>query len=545
MTDVTACARHLPQHFNGCTCRVPTRTAGEVLGVDLGDHYNDDVYGDVNACILDGTHMKSCDDDGYCNACGEQSSQACGECGGTWIDDPDGSVGVKVHVSPDGERRYELDEDHAPIDEGEMVGIPGSGTYQDDNAAEASFAAATEPDAVYTPAGAYAANRDRATTALAAVQASVESGEPLSNMARFELSASSAQLVLALGAAGRDGRLGDHDAELVERLRAARRAYSNARTDFDRTLAIGRMAEALSNAVAVGDRVFGKPVSQDTARATMIASDTWPSDYPDDFTPTRVEAFEMNRLAATRAADSDNPFEMRMSGIAMLSTLDNLSRDETIEESDRAAIERLRHSLHVTGPGESGAADFTADGVEELRDALRAAIKVGDNNLRTYDGKTARQWRDEAAARRRASHESFERSDTDGALTQWAADVTANRYDAYAQLAADGGISDFPALMDTDGNLVPAKLVNTKFGQSWMLLDANGDATGEWVNPSRAATAEKRNAAMAKKGYAVGRVRAKAKIAMSEGLTQLPYRYRADSGFDPNAEIIAATETED
>jgi hypothetical protein len=39
---------------------------------------NDVLHGDYDGdlsrqeCIAQGTHMTSCDDDGYCNACGEQ-----------------------------------------------------------------------------------------------------------------------------------------------------------------------------------------------------------------------------------------------------------------------------------------------------------------------------------------------------------------------------------------------------------------------------------------------------------------------------------------
>lgn len=277
------------------------------------------------------------------------------------------------------------------------------------------------------------------------------------------------------------------------------------------------------------------PVPAETARATAIASAMDMS--RDDFAFTPVEAFEMNRAAAITAADSDNEFEMRMSGTALLSTIEHVAT----EANDVATISRLRSALEATGPDTR----ITPADVDELRDALRAAVKVGDNNLRTYQNKTARQWREEASSRRRQSYDSFERSDTDGALTQWAADVTANKYDAYAELASRGGKSEFPALMDTNGNLVPAKLVNTRFGQSWMLLNEKGDSSGKWVNPSHAATAEKRNAAMAKKGYQVGLVRTKAGVGLTDGLTPHPYFYRADSGFDPNAEIVATTETEE
>lgn len=40
-TGVTQCARHLPQHFNGCTCRPGAPTAAEVVGIDLNATFQD------------------------------------------------------------------------------------------------------------------------------------------------------------------------------------------------------------------------------------------------------------------------------------------------------------------------------------------------------------------------------------------------------------------------------------------------------------------------------------------------------------------------
>lgn len=64
------------------------------------------------------------------------------------------------------------------------------------------------------------------------------------------------------------------------------------------------------------------------------------------------------------------------------------------------------------------------------------------------------------------------------------------------------------ALFDLDGNLIPARLVDGKFGMSWMVLDDwDGRATGEFLNPSKARNPETARRNNAKKGFYEGRVR--------------------------------------
>lgn len=46
----------------------------ELDDVDLSDEVSDDYRNDPAACIADEVHLRSTDDDGYCNACGHQQS---------------------------------------------------------------------------------------------------------------------------------------------------------------------------------------------------------------------------------------------------------------------------------------------------------------------------------------------------------------------------------------------------------------------------------------------------------------------------------------
>lgn len=178
---------------------------------------------------------------------------------------------------------------------------------------------------------------------------------------------------------------------------------------------------------------------------------------------------------------------------------------------------------------------------EETKAASGIALPSGQADQHVHEGRTAAQWRQEAAQARGRSADSWERSDNDGFLTQWAADTIARKYELQAEIAEQGGTWQFPALLDTDGNLVPAKLVQTRFGPAWGLLsdpdNPHSDFTG-FVNPSNASTPARRAGAMARKGFRVGTVRAPATAALSDGLNPLAYARRTDGGFDAAAEIV-------
>jgi hypothetical protein len=160
---------------------------------------------------------------------------------------------------------------------------------------------------------------------------------------------------------------------------------------------------------------------------------------------------------------------------------------------------------------------------------------------------TSAQHRVEAAKNFDAAAESFERSDTDGFLSQWAHNLAGTRHLLEAELAEKNGKSEFLALFDLEGNPVPAKLINTRYGTAWLLLasdDPYGDTKGIVGNPT-ARKAERRAATLARKGYRVGFVKAQARvgtIANGTGLggaATVQYRIlRADGGYDPKAEFI-------
>lgn len=149
-----------------------------------------------------------------------------------------------------------------------------------------------------------------------------------------------------------------------------------------------------------------------------------------------------------------------------------------------------------------------------------------------------------------ASAESFERSDTDGFVSQRSNDLNSMLHRRRAEIAEQGGVTEFPALFDLKGNLVPAKLVNTQYGQSWALLsdpDDPSSAASGWVNQSKANDPDRVRRNMEAKGYRVGTVKAPANAKLDapagarglSGLSSVFVRvFRTDGGYSPDVEIV-------
>lgn len=135
---------------------------------------------------------------------------------------------------------------------------------------------------------------------------------------------------------------------------------------------------------------------------------------------------------------------------------------------------------------------------------------------KTYKGQTAEQWREQArqSAERRA--ESWERSDTDGFMSQWASGLMSLEYELCADLAEAGGLTTTTALFDAEtGEVASTHLHDGQWGMAWVLNDAAAAKAGKrFIAESKAATTQKRHAAMVKKGYTVGVVRVKGHVAM-------------------------------
>ena len=155
---------------------------------------------------------------------------------------------------------------------------------------------------------------------------------------------------------------------------------------------------------------------------------------------------------------------------------------------------------------------------------------------------TAAEYRDKANQCRQDAIDSFDRCDTDGFVSQWASGIVAAENDLKAWLAENDGKDYFAALFDLSGNLVPAKLIEGRYGLCWGLLasdDPMGPITGFIsAHPKRSST-------MTRKGFYEGTVRCAAYVAMagsgtglSGALSVRPYTRRKDRGFSRDVEII-------
>jgi hypothetical protein len=105
--------------------------------------------------------------------------------------------------------------------------------------------------------------------------------------------------------------------------------------------------------------------------------------------------------------------------------------------------------------------------------------------------KTAADFRAEAAQHRQDVADSWERSDTDGFLSQWASGLNAQLADTKARLAEQGNRAWFARYILTDAEtgekIENARLVDTRFGRKWVVDTDSGTA---WINhlPARKAT---------------------------------------------------------
>lgn len=132
----------------------------------------------------------------------------------------------------------------------------------------------------------------------------------------------------------------------------------------------------------------------------------------------------------------------------------------------------------------------------------------GDGSLITGD-----QWRAMAAESRKRSQDSWERSDTDGFMSQWASDTVAREYAAWADLADNGYQAEFPAIFDLDGNLMDARQAEGTWGPYWIIRHA--DRTVTFFNESNARKGATRYRNDTRKGYRVGSISCDAYVKLS------------------------------
>lgn len=91
--------------------------------------------------------------------------------------------------------------------------------------------------------------------------------------------------------------------------------------------------------------------------------------------------------------------------------------------------------------------------------------------------RTGAEWRAMAADSRKSAFDSFERCDTDGFLSQWAAGEMASRYLRLAEIADNGGKAQFVgiATVEDPTTLVEAREIKTRYGWTWLIIREGGN----------------------------------------------------------------------
>jgi hypothetical protein len=152
------------------------------------------------------------------------------------------------------------------------------------------------------------------------------------------------------------------------------------------------------------------------------------------------------------------------------------------------------------------------------------------------DGLTAEQYRKMSDDAHQRKIESFERCDTDGFLSQFALDAMSSVYRAAADLVEQDWKDCWETLADMDGNLVPCREIETKYGMAYGVYASFEDAQNygeiiKWVG--RGARAAKN------KGYQIVVVRSEAKVEMAGGYTAHAVVLPVHQVFTPeNCEIV-------
>lgn len=157
----------------------------------------------------------------------------------------------------------------------------------------------------------------------------------------------------------------------------------------------------------------------------------------------------------------------------------------------------------------------------------------------------AEKLRQEARKAREDANESFDRSDTDGFMSQWASNTVAREKEAKALLIEQGGKAEFQVLMDKDSKIVPAKRIDTRYGTAWAVFedphDNRSPFTGEYINESQSPNLKTQAAALARKGYKLGLIKAPASVKSGGNRVMITYFF-ARKGNDPLADIEILSE---
>lgn len=134
------------------------------------------------------------------------------------------------------------------------------------------------------------------------------------------------------------------------------------------------------------------------------------------------------------------------------------------------------------------------------------------NNIFTQESVSAQEWADYIAATEAADAKDWadfleRQQNYDDALQPSNRERKNGRY-----LAQNEGVDTFYFLGDLDGNILPARMVDGKFGKVWCVTESEeyGSPVVAWVTVSSASTVAKEQKFYASKGYQLVAVEARA-----------------------------------
>lgn len=163
---------------------------------------------------------------------------------------------------------------------------------------------------------------------------------------------------------------------------------------------------------------------------------------------------------------------------------------------------------------------------------------------KSFAGKTADEWKALAQAARTESAASWERSDTDGFMSQWANDEMARRYDFCAELAETGGRITVSAAFLLDGTVASFDYREGDYGWYYLINDAAKAVTGvRFFSPSAARKAKTRAANNAKKGFSEGTVSVPAYLDTKSGMAKPDFKAAREG--DVQVVSVDAHQTQD
>lgn len=131
---------------------------------------------------------------------------------------------------------------------------------------------------------------------------------------------------------------------------------------------------------------------------------------------------------------------------------------------------------------------------------------------------TIKKHQEEAIAAQKRRAESIANSDTDGYMSQWASGLASEEERLKAELAKNNGFSTFHVLFDLEGNIVPARQIETRYGPAWAVFsdphDLYSKFVGKFINESKSFNKKTQEAYLRKRGYSLGLIKAPAKVEM-------------------------------